>query len=107
MENNEQQFENQIENSIYKNNLFILGSFEKRITVYSQQVRSINLVYSLYKVYNFNLNTRIGIIGGGAAGITAAISAARLGATVHLYEKSSILNLWSQCKVRKIHPNIF
>src|SRR5712692_2890798 len=67
--------------------IYVLGCFARYVTVYSQQVRALNLVYGLYKTDKLNGSSRIVVIGGGAAGLTAAVAAARLGATVTLLEK--------------------
>ena len=58
--------------------ILVLGVFEKRVTVYAQQVRALNLVDAMLSE---NLvrsqGGRVAIIGGGAAGITAAVALSR------------------------------
>lgn len=99
----------QLKHSKFDDNIYFLGNFEKRITVYSQQIRAINLVYSLLKEGIINEKSKVAIIGAGVAGITAACCSAVLNVkTIHVYERaSSILPLWRDCKSRWLHPNIF
>ena len=58
--------------------ILVLGVFEKRVTVYAQQVRALNLVDAmLSKNFVRSQGGRVAIIGGGAAGITAAVALSR------------------------------
>lgn len=60
------------------NSVLVLGSFEKRVTVYSQQVRALNLVDAILSENLVRPNGgKVAIVGGGAAGITAAVALAR------------------------------
>jgi NADPH-dependent 2,4-dienoyl-CoA reductase/sulfur reductase-like enzyme len=59
--------------------LFILGSFAERVTVYSQQVRAINLVDALAGLGRLTPATRVAVIGAGFGGLTASAALARLG----------------------------
>lgn len=88
--------------------IFILGSREMRVTFYSQQVRALNLVYALFAENRVKQGDRIAIIGGGVAGITAAVGAARRGLDVTLLErKEDVLSLQANCAKRWIHPRIY
>jgi hypothetical protein len=73
--------------------VLVLGSFEKRVTVYAQQVRALNLVDALLSESLVRpQGGKIAIIGGGAAGITAAVALARTTpglAALDLFERSS------------------
>jgi NADH dehydrogenase FAD-containing subunit len=81
-------------------NVFLLGCLEKRVTLYSQQVRAINLAAALIDEGRIKANSRVAIIGGGAAGITAAAAIARAIPNItdlHVYERrSKILHLQTQ-----------
>src|ERR1044072_4732750 len=92
-------------------NVFLLGCLEKRVTLYSQQVRAINLAAALIDEGRIKANSRVAIIGGGAAGITAAAAIARAIpniAELHVYERrSKILHLQTQSTSRYLHPHIY
>jgi hypothetical protein len=74
--------------------VLVLGSFEKRVTVYAQQVRALNLVDALLSESLVRpQGGKIAIIGGGAAGITAAVALARTTPgleALDLFERSSV-----------------
>jgi HAD superfamily phosphoserine phosphatase-like hydrolase len=88
--------------------IYVLGCFGKYVTVYSQQVRALNLAWALNKTGALTTNTRIAVIGGGAGGLTLAVAAARLGATVTLLEKlHAPMGLQRSSKKRFVHPHIY
>lgn len=89
--------------------LYVLGVFDKRVTVYSQQVRALNLVYSLAQSQLIKRGTKVMIIGAGVSGLTAAVAAANCcGAQVTILEKSSApLALFGQGSRRWLHPHIY
>lgn len=68
-----------------KQNKFILGTFERGITFYRQQIRALNLIYSLVEAKDatgapkISPRSRVVIVGGGAFGTTAAAAAAYAG----------------------------
>src|SRR4051812_34252181 len=89
------------------NGVYVLGCFARYATLHSQQVRALNLVYSLNQIHKLGVGTKIAVIGGGAAGLTATISAARLGARVTLLEKlDGPMGLQRNSLERYIHPHI-
>ncbi len=90
-------------------NLFVIGSFDRRITFYSQQVRALSLVYALKDLGYFNANPRIAVIGGGAAGVTAAAAAALVSnSNVVLFETAGeLLALQSTTERRRLDPHIY
>src|SRR5687767_8867715 len=71
------------------NRLFI-GPGEDGITLFTQQTRALNLLYALYESKRLPLTAKIAIVGGGAAGITAAAAAWTLGYEVYLLEKCTV-----------------
>ncbi len=88
---------------------FLLGSLHRHITVYSQQVRAINLIHAIAQPHNGKLNSqKVAVVGAGFAGITAAAYAAQMGATVDLVEHAP-RPLWLQdgCDNRWLHPRIY
>lgn len=88
--------------------LYVLGSFDKRITFYAQQVRALTLVRALFEGKDLRAGQRVAVIGGGAAGITAAVASATKGCETHLYERrDSILYLQKESAHRFLHPHIY
>ena len=94
--------------------VYLLGCLERRVTVYSQQVRALNLIYALEQCAGLQpgarTEVRIGIVGAGIAGLTAAAVALQRGFAVTLLEeKPSTVLLWRQadCDKRWLHPHIY
>ena len=89
--------------------LYVIGCFDKRITFYSQQARSLSLVHALHELGHLKDSKHIAVIGAGAAGITAA--AGLLLATtarVVLFDSSpNILPLQNATERRKLDPHIY
>ncbi len=91
--------------------IFFLGCFESRVTLYAQQVRALNLVDAIIASGRVRPSGRVAIIGGGAAGITAAAAFALempgLQA-IDLYEaKDELLHLQIGSTHRYLHPHIY
>jgi hypothetical protein len=93
-----------------KAGLYVLGCYDDRITFFSQQARALNLIWALSdQGYLSNVN-RIAIVGGGAAGVTAAaaISLLREEVVVELFEsRIEILELQSISTKRSLDPHIY
>src|SRR4051794_37203117 len=53
-------------------NLYLLGTFEKGLTIYNQQVRALNLVWAMIQTAPKAALRKVAVIGGGFAGLTAA-----------------------------------
>jgi hypothetical protein len=88
--------------------IYVLGCFARHVTLYSQQVRALNLIYGLYKTGKLRKNPHIGVIGGGAAGLTAAAAAAFRGAKVTLLDElAGPMELQQNNRQRWIHPFIY
>lgn len=86
--------------------LYAIGLAENGITLYKQQVRALNLIYSL-KVSG-RLKRSLAVIGGGAAGATAALAAASLGCEVSIFEqRPTLFHLQQGCDIRWLHPHIY
>ena len=93
--------------------LHLLGSLERGVTVYSQQVRAHNLVWALWELQR-NGGPKLGrvaVIGGGVAGLTVAaclLSLADDNISVTLFEQ-----LWDLCPIQQgsdtrwLHPRIY
>lgn len=88
--------------------VYILGCFARYVTLYSQQVRALNLVAALHATGRLARGTDVAVIGGGAAGMTAAAAAALLGADVLLLEElEGLMELQRNNRQRWIHPHIY
>lgn len=90
--------------------VFVLGSFEQRVTVYAQQVRALNLVDAILSRGLLQETGSVAIVGGGAAGITAAVALARAAPrlkALDLFEsRSSALELQHHSS-RYLHPHFY
>jgi hypothetical protein len=91
--------------------VFVLGCLESRVTVYAQQVRALNLIDAIIEKGLVRSNGRVAIIGGGAAGITAAAALALAMPdlrTIDVYEqKDDLLHLQLKSPDRYLHPHIY
>lgn len=89
--------------------LFVLGSLHQRVTLYSQQVRALNLIWALRSTSLLDSSSRVAIIGGGAAGLTAASAAACSGCKqVDIYERhTEILPVFRGNDTRYLHPHVY
>lgn len=87
--------------------LFFLGTCERRITFYSQQVRAFRLVRALHERGFLKQNDAIAVVGAGAAGLTSALALGLLGYDVSLYDPAvEVLQLQSASS-RLLHPHIY
>jgi hypothetical protein len=93
--------------------LYLLGSLERGLTVYKQQLRAHNLVWALWELHRVGKRPvgSVAIVGGGIAGLTAAACVlARFEAaiTLTLFEQ-----LWDLCPLQQgadarwLHPRIY
>jgi hypothetical protein len=91
--------------------IFVLGCLESRVTVYAQQVRALNLVDAIIQKGLVRRNGSVAIIGGGAAGITAATALALAMPdlrAIDVYEqKNDLLHLQLNSPDRYLHPHIY
>jgi hypothetical protein len=88
--------------------VYILGCYARYLTLYSQQIRALNLVAALSETGKVSEGTRVAIIGAGAGGLTAAVAAATLKANVTVLEKSEgVMEIQRNNRQRWIHPHIY
>ncbi|TMV79827.1 hypothetical protein FGG78_25690, partial [Thioclava sp. BHET1] len=89
--------------------LYVIGCFDTRITFYSQQVRALELTHALQHEHLIRANARIAVIGGGAAGLTAAAGLAlQPGTNVRLFERSDVLLMLQRgSRRRRLDPHIY
>lgn len=89
-------------------NGYILGVFQPGITVYNQQLRSLNILHAMIETNVLTKEDKIAVIGGGIAGLTFATAALKLGYSIDLFEKSQILIPYQYgCETRRIHPHFY
>jgi hypothetical protein len=89
--------------------LYVLGSFNRYITVHSQQIRAVNLIHALVEKTGPHVDKDVAIIGAGFAGVTAAAYALeRTNAAVTVFEAAPRA-LWLQehCWERWLHPGLY
>jgi len=91
--------------------VFFLGCFESRVTVYSQQVRALNLADAILDQKLVRETGSVAIVGAGAAGITAAaafaVAAPNLKSIDLFEQKSEILHLQRNSRDRYLHPHLY
>ncbi|WP_052518351.1 FAD-dependent oxidoreductase [Archangium violaceum] len=88
--------------------VYVLGCFERRITLYTQQVRALNLIHSLFAEERLKEGSKLAVIGGGAAGLAAAAGAAIRGAKVTVFEQASdLLAMFRNNRQRWLHPHLY
>ena len=85
---------------------YVLGSFDQRITIYSQQVRALNLAFAL-QAHGGVDGKSIGVVGGGIAGLTFAAAALYFGARVTVFEKREEWIDLQRSSSRWVHPHIY
>lgn len=95
--------------------VFMVGIFDKGITVFSQQVRALNLAWALIESGTVGLNAatsrkRIAVVGAGFAGLTVAagLLKKRANADIILFERrDTVLPLQHGSDTRWLHPHIY
>jgi hypothetical protein len=88
--------------------LFVLGCFARRVTVYSQQLRALNLVDTLCGMGYLRRSKRVAVAGAGFGGITAAAALAQVGVRVSLYDAEPVpMHLQLSSAKRFLHPHIY
>ena len=88
--------------------LYVLGCLQRPLTFHSQQQRAFNLIWALFQKKLVGPQSRIAIIGGGLAGVTAATAALLCDLHVTLLERNQqVLDLQTGNKTRYVHPNLY
>lgn len=89
--------------------VYIVGSYDSRITFYSQQVRGFSLAHSFVNTEGRG-KKRFAVIGAGAAGLSVAAGLSLLdpAAQVEIFEREArALHLQRGCTKRNLHPHIY
>jgi hypothetical protein len=96
--------------------IFLIGLLDSGVTIFNQQVRALNLIWALDREGRLRPASSIAVVGGGIAGLTAAmalreifsLSADSSRRTITLFEKRSVLcPLQRGCATRWVHPHIY
>jgi FAD dependent oxidoreductase len=96
--------------------LYLLGAFDTGVTVWSQQVRALNLAYALVEQRTINCKKdakprmEIAIVGGGFAGLTVAAGLLKKGvnAKITILEQcDALMPLQQGSDARWLHPHIY
>jgi FAD dependent oxidoreductase len=99
--------------------IFFIGAFDTGITIFSQQVRALNLAWALIESGEVDLDTaqgsdvprtQIAIVGAGFAGLTVAagLLKKRVNADITVFEqRDTLLPLQQGCDTRWLHPHIY
>jgi FAD dependent oxidoreductase len=88
--------------------VYLVGSFARHVTIYSQQIRAINLIDALCRIGQIGRSTSVIVVGAGVAGLTAAAAALVRGASVTLVEQGTDLApIQSEAGARYLHPHIY
>jgi len=91
--------------------LYLLGSLERGVTIYSQQIRAHNLAWALWEMdRRIGVLGNVAVVGGGIAGLTlsACLLALHHDIKITLFEQS-----WDLCPVQQgsdvrwVHPRIY
>lgn len=87
--------------------VFMLGCTEPRVTVHDQQVRAANLIWALADAKLVRRGQRIGIVGGGFAGVTAAMAAKLVGWQPVIFDRYDQACKLHERSARWIHPRLY
>jgi hypothetical protein len=96
--------------------IFLIGSLDSGVTIFNQQIRALNLIWALDRTYRLRSASAIAVVGGGIAGLTAAMALRKIFSldpdparrTITVFEKRSVLcPLQRGCATRWVHPHIY
>lgn len=87
--------------------VFAIGVTESGVTVASQQVRALHLVDALVRCDKLAAGSHLAVVGAGAAGLTAAARAARIGCQVTIFERDREVLPTIRGSDRLLHPNLY
>lgn len=96
-----------------RDGLYLLGSMERGVTVYNQQVRAHNLIWALWELDKSNKRRmgRVAVVGGGISGLTAAACCLALfdeSTPITLFERLlDICPIQQGSDARWVHPRIY
>ena len=87
--------------------VYYIGARARHVSFWAQQNRALNLAWALSKEGLLGPGKRCAVIGGGLAGMTAAVGAFALEASVVLFERRHrLMHLQQENQQRYLHPRI-
>lgn len=86
--------------------VWAVGVEDRRVTIGSQQTRAINLVLALREVNRLSVESKVVVVGAGAAGLSACLAAAMFSDDVTLIERKELPLSVQDGSGRFIHPSI-
>ena len=90
-----------------RSGIYVLGCYDSTKTVYTQQCRALVLTYALLRGQVLEPGKTLGVVGGGFAGLTAALAAAKQGVKVTIFEKApKLLPLQVDSMTRYLSPHL-
>ncbi|MFK5596515.1 TIR domain-containing protein [Methylobacterium sp. HMF5984] len=88
-------------------NIYFIGNFSGRINFFAQQTRALNLIWALLERGEIKPYDRVAVIGGGLAGVTAAVALLNKQVQVSLFEKqNNLFHFQRQTIIRHVHPTV-
>jgi NADPH-dependent 2,4-dienoyl-CoA reductase/sulfur reductase-like enzyme len=87
--------------------VYVVGCLEPRVTIHDQQVRAVNLVWALHKSRRLRRGDRLAIVGGGFAGLSAAIAAKTLGLDPVVFDRLDAPCALQATSSRRIDPRLY
>ncbi len=90
-------------------NVYLVGSYERGVTIHSQQVRALNLAWAMVEELSTDQLSNMAVIGGGFAGLTFAAGLLKKGIQrLTIFEKRSVFcPLQQGSDTRWVHPHIY
>jgi hypothetical protein len=89
------------------NSTYFLGNFSGRINFFAQQTRALNLVWALLQAGKIKPYDRVAVVGGGLAGVTAAVALLNKRVQVDLFEKQrELFHFQRYTIIRHVHPTV-
>src|ERR1700744_2568054 len=67
--------------------VYLIGNYAGRINFYAQQIRALNLIWALFTSGKIKAGDRVAVIGGGVAGVTAAVGLFQKEAAPVIFER--------------------
>ena len=87
--------------------VFTLGALERRANLVAQQSRAFNLAFALRETGAIAADSRVAVVGAGAAGLTCSAALGKLGIHVDVLERATEpIQLIADCSTRYLHPNL-
>jgi hypothetical protein len=86
---------------------YFIGNYSGRISFFAQQTRALNLVLALIRKERIEAGDRVGIVGGGLAGVTAAVALLQKDVEPDLFEQNHTLFRYQKnTRTRHVHPSV-